>query len=182
MAQPYRVSLFEENTKINRDDINKRLTQASALFPVPVANGGTGCTTAGAARHMLGGDGRTVHYKNASGTTSQINFSRASGYLARLGIYYGADNVKKYIELPPAKNTWDTYHTIINMQYLASNGDLLIRTTDLVYGYSSVSVSSERSGNRCYRFTASGNTSYTTENIYIYEVVGYYTSNYDVVR
>ena len=167
------VAYFAKNDSVNRYDINKRLTQAEAMFPVSIVNGGTSATNANSARNYLGCDSRIVHYKNTSGTTSQINYSQIGGTLVRLGIYYGANNIQKYIELPPATIGGSQNHLIISMQYM--NGTtLLVRTTDLIYDWRSVSVSNQWSGNRFYHFASDGSSSVTVDNVYIYEVVGYY--------
>lgn len=164
------VELFQKYRPVNREEINKRLEQAGNMFRVQVFYGGTGATNAAGARYNLGIDNREVFYRNASGTTSRINLSYPylQDDLIRLGIYYGVNGIKKYVEVRPSRWTSMT----VSMEYITSSGNLLIRTGKLYYSQSEVQMYRITDG--CYFFSTNGDKWQADEDLYIYEVVGFF--------
>lgn len=76
------IDQFAANELVSRTNVNSRITQANAYFPVTVANGGTGGTTASAARTNLDVYTPVLLYENASGTTGTVLLSdSAANYL-----------------------------------------------------------------------------------------------------
>lgn len=82
------VTQFEANEIVSRANVNQRITQMNAYFPVSVTNGGTGGTTKTAARTNLEVLTAVVLYNNSSGTQGTVSLSDYTSGYSYLEIYY----------------------------------------------------------------------------------------------
>jgi hypothetical protein len=89
------VTQFEATEVVSRANVNQRINQINAYFPVSVANGGTGATTATGARTNLEVLKAYSLYDNASGTQSTITLSDSSANYGIIELFY-RDNSSNY--------------------------------------------------------------------------------------
>lgn len=82
------VTEFQATDLVTRSNVNEKIQQINALFPVSVANGGTGGTTASAARTNLEVMKAYTLYENSSGTQSTITLSDSSANYEYIEIYF----------------------------------------------------------------------------------------------
>ena len=73
------IDLFQADELVTRANVNQRLTDIKNMFPISIDNGGTGGTTATAARTNLGVMTPVSLYGNASGNTGTVTLSDAIG-------------------------------------------------------------------------------------------------------
>lgn len=85
------IEEFEATEGVSRANVNRRITQANAYFPVSVANGGTGATTKSAARTSLEVMKATTLYQNDNGTSGTITLSETSANFEYLEVFFKGD-------------------------------------------------------------------------------------------
>ena len=173
------ITAFQATELVTRANVNSRLTEVdNALtavnnkFPVSIANGGTGGTTATAARTNLDVMKAVNIYTNYSGAQGTISFD--TGYTASefsyLEIYYFVD---------AASGTWlrnsmkmrastGTNANMVAMYYDGSTFRCYTRSVTI--NDTGLSLASNTRGQ--YSFKTSSAVS-TTDNLYITNIVGY---------
>lgn len=164
------ITHFEKGDKISRAEINRRFDQMEATFG-PTSRGGTGGNTPASAVNNLGGYTRVTVYDNWAGSSSEIYLNLPSRYgLYNLGIYYGINYIKRYIEF--SVYSGGTVEETVSMRYLTGSGNLVIRSMLLSYYSRRLSMFNHRSDffepNGGYRHTEN-------EPMLIYKVVAFYS-------
>lgn len=85
------VTEFQSTDLVTRLNVNEKIQQINSLFPVSIANGGTGATTASGAKTNLGFFTSTILYSNNSGSSSTITLSSSAADYDYIEIYYFKD-------------------------------------------------------------------------------------------
>ncbi len=88
------ITEFAADEIVSRANVNSRITQANAYFPVSIADGGTGGTSATNARTNLGVMTETALYYNVDGTSNTIALSDSVANYSKIIIYYYTDPSK----------------------------------------------------------------------------------------
>lgn len=171
------ADLFASNEIVSRSNVNDRITAINNMFPVSVDNGGTGGTSATAARTNLEVMTGVQIYYNASGTTGTIalyqsiaNFQiveifftipvGAITYSGSTRVYNGGD---AYALTTMTLNAGGTYSSQVRVRVFACSAEL-----------SADSITRPRD-QRAY-ITGTNTTiaeATTTDTPLIYKVVGY---------
>lgn len=190
------ISTFGANEIVTRGNVNNRITAINNMFPLSIANGGTGGTTKHEARTNLSVLSPWLLYNNTnSGTTGNITFDIPSGYelhdFLYLEFYYSnsADGINSDDGIMMSKvYRWSQDgHNFNNRINLVTTS---VSTTDRIYFniYSvrySIEIDNGPKGkaiksdtHRHYaQIDSYGNCSVAptdnTNNIYVWRVVGY---------
>lgn len=85
------VTEFQSTDLVTRLNVNEKIQQINSLFPVSIANGGTGATTASGAKTNLGFFTSTILYSNNSGSSSTITLSSSAADYDYIEFYYFKD-------------------------------------------------------------------------------------------
>lgn len=86
------VTEFQSTDLVTRLNVNEKIQQINSLFPVSIANGGTGATTASGAKTNLGFFTSTILYSNSSGSSSTITLSSSAADYDYIEFYYFKDS------------------------------------------------------------------------------------------
>lgn len=161
------ITRFLGNEIISCENVNSRIGEVNALFPVPISKGGTGATSAAQARANLGLETYTLLFQNVSGTSGTITLPALAASCSRWGVYYGINNIGGYQECDPSDTpTIDIYAT-----YMSVNDNMYVRSALMYFNKSSRTISMAR--NSTFIVHANGNHSTTDDALKIYNVVGY---------
>lgn len=174
------ITEFQATDLVTRLNVNEKIQQINSLFPVSVANGGTGATTANGARTNLGFSTSTNLYTNLSGTFSTITLSSSISNYDAIGIYYFWDESSvyssNYIQILPSYGkltlTWivpppDGNGVQISSYEIAVSGSTITFASYSLYKCIYITASSTSQDNNFF----SGN--YSLHTPYITKVVGY---------
>lgn len=82
------IDLFQADELVSRANVNQRLTDIKDMFPVSIANGGTGGTTATLARTNLDVMTGVQLYYNASGYHGSIPLSDTIANYSKIEIFF----------------------------------------------------------------------------------------------
>lgn len=94
------IDLFQADEIVSRTNVNQRLTDIKDMFPVSIANGGTGGTTATLARTNLGVMSPTELYYNASGTSGTVVLSESIANYTVIEVFaFNTDNLNTSITI-----------------------------------------------------------------------------------
>jgi hypothetical protein len=161
------ADLFEANELVSRSNVNDRITAINGMFPVSIADGGTGSNTATGARTNLAVMTGVQLYYNASGTQSTIQLDDSSANYSYLEIYYMNDDDKTScvkIDNPNGKS--------VELSMIAYwNGLMYLRTAVVSISGTSITWNSNYIG--WATVGANGTTTYNNNLIYITKIVGY---------
>ena len=173
------ITAFQATELVTRANVNSRLTEVdNALtavnnkFPVSIANGGTGGTTATAARTNLDVMKAVNIYTNYSGAQGTISFD--TGYTAAefsyLEIYYFVEAtsgtwLRNSIKM---RASTGTNANMVAMYY--DGATFRCYTRSVTINDTGLSLASNTRGQ--YSFKTSSAVS-TTDNLYITNIVGY---------
>lgn len=174
------ITEFQATDLVTRLNVNEKIQQINSLFPVSVANGGTGATTANGARTNLGFSTSTNLYTNLSGTFSTITLSSSISNYDAIGIYYFWDkssaSSSNYIQILPSYGkltlTWivpptDGNGVQISSYEIAVSGSTITFASYSLYKCIYITASSTSQDDNFF----SGN--YSLHTPYITKVVGY---------
>lgn len=159
------IAQFEANELVTRANVNSRITQANSYFPVSITNGGTGGTTATAARTNLGVYTPVLLYENSSGNLGTIVLpdSAANYEFLDFNITY-RHCVRIY---RPNNNT-------CLISYVAAEGNSLIWVAkEVSVNGTIITVSKHISGYALPGFPPSEIGVYTDKSSSIYRIIGY---------
>lgn len=151
------IDLFQADEIVSRTNVNQRLTDIKDMFPVSVANGGTGGSTATLARTNLGVMSPTELYYNASGSSSTIPLSDTIANYLAIEIHAIVDSTVSYSSTVWTNgNSSCTINLVIGNPYTASGtnpnrmticgSNIAISGTSLTWGtqtYATVRPSTE---------------------------------------
>lgn len=163
------VTQFEATEVVSRANVNQRINQINAYFPVSVANGGTGAATATGARTNLEVLKAYSLYDNASGTQSTIALSDSAANYDYLEIYY-KDNDSEYacnkVYSPNGKST-----LLVTVKTASSATRTWVKSAKVNISGDSITFSADRGQTGIFNNEVSQIN--TDLLIWIYKIIGY---------
>ena len=180
------ISELTQWSRVNRYEINEKLSKMVASFPISIANGGTGSTTVSEAVKNLGGRIRVTLYSNSSGTTGTVQLSSTIyGTPEALGIYYGYGDIKRYFEYDyVAANYYHSYsdsytpYFTLGLHYLTASENLVIRKKRVYCELDNINRLTDITRQPSDFFSTDGTNWTSTEKLSIYKVVGFFQGGY----
>lgn len=165
------VTEFQSTDLVTRLNVNEKIQQINSLFPVSIANGGTGATTASSAISNLGVSG-TVLYSNESGTTGTITLSSPITNFNTLGVY--AKNRGTYHSAAVYNEIRPGYTTVMSLSATTSTNNNYDTTVWFcaVMNFSGTTLTFSKNFASSYNRTG-GYNSNSSDGFKILRVVGY---------
>ena len=162
------IDLFQADELVLRANVNQRINQANAYFPVSVANGGTGATDAAGARTNLGNLlSRTELFANSSGAGGTIYLSDDYTNYSYIYVQFMDNDVFNDATLYRGHGN----QLVITNWYAFSGGGGMYAHTALLT-FSGTTVTRERSGTYMLRNTTNNSWNASASAVLITQVVG----------
>lgn len=171
------IDLFDADEIVSRSNVNQRLTDIKNMFPVSIANGGTGETTATGIRTSLGIMYGTSLYDNSSGSTGTISLSQTIANFQFIEIFFWvttSEDFRHSIRIYTGGSSNILTTATINIGGTVSGTTRRVR---VVAGNMHIS-GTELTHTRDVRAVINGSTSFetadnTTDAATVYKVIGY---------
>lgn len=165
---------FAADEIVSRANVNSRITQANAYFPVSIENGGTGGVTESAARYNLGLRKGYIIYDNPTGVQGTVNFD--TGYtadeFAYIQIFYFC-KADTSLWLRSSVTSYFSTGTNVNMTTMYYDGtNYKCFTRSVTINSTSLTLAANTRGTMRYTTSSSGGTS-TGDETFITRVIGY---------
>lgn len=160
-------------TTTNKINVVASINEVNSKFPVSIANGGTGGTTATAARTNLEIRKGFTLYSNSSGSQSSITLSDNISNYALVRVHYRDDNWcwNGLIATSPPQN--EGREMLLSTSSISQYGKLYVKSAQINISGSTVTWWSTHYGFYSFEDTKTAHGDITVNQIYIHEIVGY---------
>ena len=155
-------------TTTNKSNVVASINEVNSKFPVSIANGGTGGTTATAARTNFSVYTKECIYYNESGTYGTITLSQSANNYNWIEIYYFWNSIFNSVVIIP-DNIGSRTINLSLIYNTNSYNQLLVRST-LIY-LNGQTITWNR--NKLTTINISGGNSVTNEYISIHSIYGF---------
>lgn len=173
------ITAFQANELVTRANVNSRLTEVDTKFteidgkfPVSIANGGTGGTTATGARTNLEVLKEYSLYSDDNGTQSPVILSDSIYNYSKIRVYYRDDNWCMDSALVPSVPA-GTREIVLQTSSVSIGGKLYVKSVQIQLNNTNITWHSNHKGVFWFENNKAVYSDTSTNSIYIMQVSGY---------